>query len=90
MEETMLNSNEVSHNYHPSRVKLLAKNIKRGFSVSLSPCLIRYMISRMIFTCFRSISFSLPAFFSLERFNHSGKHRATMGGKYRATITGKV
>ena len=33
MEETMLNLNEFSHNHHPSRVNLLAKYIRRGFSV---------------------------------------------------------
>jgi hypothetical protein len=31
----MLNLSEFGHNHHPSRVKLLAKNIKRGFSVYL-------------------------------------------------------
>lgn len=29
----MLNLNEFSHNHHPSRVNLLAKYIRRGFSV---------------------------------------------------------
>ena len=31
----MLNLNEFSHNHHPSRVNLLAKYIRRGFSVIL-------------------------------------------------------
>jgi hypothetical protein len=32
MEETMLDLSEFCHNHHPSGVKLLAKNIRRGFS----------------------------------------------------------
>ena len=31
----MLNLSEFSHNHHPSRVKLLAKNIRRGFPVMI-------------------------------------------------------
>jgi hypothetical protein len=33
MEEMMLKLNEFSHNHHPSRVKMLAKYIRRGISV---------------------------------------------------------
>jgi hypothetical protein len=33
MEETMLNFSTFSHNHHPSGVNLLAKIIKRGFSI---------------------------------------------------------
>jgi len=33
MEEIMLNLNEFSYNHHPSGVNLLAKIIRRGFSV---------------------------------------------------------
>ena len=33
MEEMMLISNEFSHNYHPSRAKMLAKYVRRGISV---------------------------------------------------------
>lgn len=33
MEEIMLKLNEFSHNHHPSRVKMLAKYIRRGISV---------------------------------------------------------
>jgi hypothetical protein len=32
MEEIMLKLNEFSHNHHPSRVKMLAKIIRRGIS----------------------------------------------------------
>jgi hypothetical protein len=34
LEETMLKLSEFSHNHHPSGVKLLAKNIRRGISVT--------------------------------------------------------
>lgn len=33
MEETMLKLSEFGHNHHHSRVKLLAKNIRRGIRV---------------------------------------------------------
>jgi hypothetical protein len=32
MEEMMLKLNEFSHNHHPGRVKILAKNSRRGIS----------------------------------------------------------
>jgi hypothetical protein len=34
MEETMLRLNAFSNNHHPSRVKMLAKYIRRGISVT--------------------------------------------------------
>jgi len=36
MEELMLKLNEFSHNHYPGRVKMLAKNIKRGISVLIA------------------------------------------------------
>jgi hypothetical protein len=36
MEETMLRLNAFSNNHHPSRVKMLAKYIRRGISVILN------------------------------------------------------
>ena len=33
MEETMLKLSEFGHNHHPSGVKMLVKNIRRGISV---------------------------------------------------------
>ena len=33
----MLKLSEFSHNHHPSGVKLLAKNIRRGFRVVRNP-----------------------------------------------------
>jgi hypothetical protein len=36
MEEMMLTINEFSHNHHLSRVKMLAKYIRRGISVSVN------------------------------------------------------
>jgi hypothetical protein len=35
-EEMMLKLNEFSHNHHPSWVKMLAKNIRRGIRVKAS------------------------------------------------------
>jgi hypothetical protein len=36
MEEIMIKLNEFSHNHHPSRVKILAKYIRRGISVIIA------------------------------------------------------
>jgi len=36
MDEIMLKLNEFSNNHHPSRMKMLAKYIKRGISVIIS------------------------------------------------------